>query len=147
MTMEITIPEGMEDAALLAIIIGFFSPLVLNLIINANWKSWVKSLVAFGFAAVAGVLTAWVSGAFEGLPVLSTVLLILVVSITAYQNFWKQVAPNLQRGSKEKAAADEAKKQGEIARIAAPVAQAVAENEVQSLPIAQVYTDDDPSRP
>jgi hypothetical protein len=132
--MEIAIPEGMTDAALLAIIIGFLAPLVLNLIVSALWPSWVKSLAAFAFAAVAGVLTAWVTGAFQGLSILSTILLILVVSITAYQNFWKQVAPNLQRDAKAKVIQVEEKRISEIARVSAPVAKAVAQDEIEKLP-------------
>lgn len=124
--MEIDIPEGMTDAAALAFIIGFLAPLVLNFIINATWPKWVKPLVAFAFAAVAGVLTAWVTGAFEGLSIISTILLILVVSITSYQNFWLKVAPNMQRGSAAKAALDAEEKRAEIAAVAAPVAAKVA---------------------
>jgi hypothetical protein len=81
--MDIAIPEGMTDAALLAVIIGFLSPLVLNFIVSATWPAWAKSLAAFLFSAVAGVLTAWITGALQGLSILSTVLLILVVSITS----------------------------------------------------------------
>ena len=128
--MNITIPEEMNDAAMLALIIGFLSPLVLNFIVKATWPAWAKSLAAFAFAAVAGVLTAWITGAFEGLSVISTILLILVVSITAYQNFWKQVAPGMQRGANEKAVQDEAAKRAEIVEVAAPVAANVAQQVV-----------------
>ena len=128
--MNITIPEEMNDAAMLALIIGFLSPLVLNFIVKATWPAWAKSLSAFAFAAVAGVLTAWITGAFEGLSIVSTVLLILVVSITAYQNFWKQVAPGMQRGADEKAVQDEAAKRAEIVEVAAPVAANVAQQVV-----------------
>jgi hypothetical protein len=128
--MDIAIPEGMTDAALLAVIIGFLAPLVLNFIVSATWPAWAKSLAAFVFAAVAGILTAWITGAFQGLSILSTVLLILVVSITSYQNFWKQVAPNMQRGAAEKQAQDEAAKKAEIVEVAAPVAANVAQQVV-----------------
>jgi hypothetical protein len=128
--MDIVIPEGMGDAAMLALVIGFLAPLVLNFIINATWPKWVKPLVAFAFAAVAGVITAWVTGAFEGLSIVSTILLILVVSITAYQNFWLKVAPNLQRGSEAKAALEAEEKKAEIADAAVPVAAKVAQQVV-----------------
>jgi Na+-transporting methylmalonyl-CoA/oxaloacetate decarboxylase gamma subunit len=129
--MDIVIPEGMTDAALLAIIIGFLAPLVLNFIVSATWPAWAKSLAAFVFAAIAGVLTAWITGAFQGLSILSTVLLILVVSITSYQNFWKQVAPNLQRGSAAAEAIKAEEKRADIAAVAAPVAAAVARDEIE----------------
>src|SRR6478735_2494661 len=138
-TMNIEIPEGMTDAAMLALIIGFLAPLVLNLIVNATWPKWAKSLVAFAFAAVAGIVTAWITGAFEGLSIVSTILLILVVSITSYQNFWKQVAPNLQRAA-AKAAMEAEEKQAAIADAAVPVASAVAQQVVHDAVTGAVPT-------
>lgn len=132
--MDIVIPEGMTDAALLAVVIGFLAPLVLNFIVSATWPAWAKSLAAFGFAAISGTLTAWITGAFEGLSVISTVLLILVVSITAYQNFWKQVAPNMQRDSAKAEAIKAEEKRAEVAAVAAPVAARVATNVVEGNP-------------
>ena len=119
--MDIVIPEGMTDAAMLSLIIGFVSPLVLNFIIKATWPSWAKSLTAFGWAVVLGVVTIAVTGAWSGMSVLSTILLILVVSITTYQNFWRNVAPNMQRGSAEKAALEEQKTVVEQEKIAEKV--------------------------
>lgn len=140
--MDIVIPEGMTDAALLAIVIGFLAPLVLNFIVSATWPAWAKSLAAFGFAAIAGTLTAWITGAFEGLSVISTILLILVVSITAYQNFWKQVAPNMQRDAAKAEAIKAEEKKAEVAAVAAPVAARVATDVVESLPVAVVEVAD-----
>ncbi len=132
--MDIVIPEGMTDAALLSVIIGFLAPLVLNFIVSATWPAWAKSLAAFVFAAVAGVLTAWITGALSGLSILSTILLILVISITSYQNFWKQIAPNLQRGSEKKAAIVVEEKDREASVIAAQAAAKVEE----ALPISRI---------
>lgn len=106
--MNELIPAEMTDAAMWAVIVGFISPLALNFIVSAMWPAWVKALTAFGFSAVVGTITAVIAGAYEGLGIPSTILLTLVVAITAYQSFWKQIAPNLQRGSAEKAAAIEA---------------------------------------
>jgi uncharacterized membrane-anchored protein len=97
------IPEGMTDAAMWAVIVGFISPVALNVIISALWPSWVKSTVAFGFSLLVGGVTALLTGAYEGLGLVSTVLLTFVVAITTYQNFWRQVAPNMQRHAEEKA--------------------------------------------
>lgn len=106
--MNELIPAEMTDAAMWAVIVGFISPLVLNFIVSATWPAWAKALTAFGFSAVVGTITAVIAGAYEGLGIPSTILLTLVVAITSYQSFWKQIAPNLQRGSAEKAAAIEA---------------------------------------
>lgn len=123
--MDISIPTGMGDAAMLALVIGFLSPLVLNFIVSAVWPSWAKALTAFVWSAIAGVVTALVVGAFDGLSILSTVLLVLVISITSYQNFWKQVAPNLQRGAATKQALVVQEHQREESVLAARVAAQV----------------------
>lgn len=102
--LDIPIPEGMGDSAMLALIVGFLSPIVLNFIVKATWPSWAKSLVAFGWSIIIGGLTAWFAGAFTGLSIVSTILLVFVMAITTYQLFWRQVAPNMQRGSAEKVA-------------------------------------------
>lgn len=124
--MDITIPEGMSDAAMLALVVGFVSPLVLNFIVSALWPSWAKAVSAFIFSAIVGVITALVAGAFNGLSILSTVLLVLVVAVTSYQNFWKQVAPNMQRDAAKKEAIIVEEKKAETEAI------------IHSLPSAQV---------
>jgi hypothetical protein len=124
----------MTDAAMWAVIVGFISPLVLNFIISATWPAWVKALIAFGFSAIVGTVTAIIAGAYEGLGIPSTILLTAVVAITAYQSFWKQVAPNLQRGSEAKAELDAESKRRDVAAIAAPVAANVATQTVEAMP-------------
>lgn len=104
--MDNLIPPEMTDAAMWAVIIGFFVPIVINLIVNAAWSSWVKSVVAFVVSAIAGAGTAFFTGAYEGVGVPSAILLTFVVAISSYSQFWKQVAPQAQRGYAEKQALD-----------------------------------------
>lgn len=139
--MDIVIPEGMTDAAMLALVIGFLSPLVLNFIVSAVWPSWAKALAAFAWSVVTGVLTIWVLGAWNGLTLISTILLILVVSITSYQNFWKQIAPTLQRGSAEKHAIEVREKNREESLLKAEVTEAAAATVVQAIPTAEVIAE------
>lgn len=100
--MDIPIPEGMSTAAMLALVIGFLSPVVINFIVSALWPSWIKALITFGWAVVTGGLTAWVAGALDGLSIPATILLILVTAIASYNGFWKQVAPKMQRDAQRK---------------------------------------------
>lgn len=79
-----------------AIVVSFFSPLVLNFLISKGWAQWVKAVVAFVFSAIVGVITALLTGSYEGLGIPAAVLLSLVVAITSYENFWKPIAPNMQ---------------------------------------------------
>lgn len=90
------IPVNMSDTAMWAIIVAFFTPLVLNFLISQAWRQWVKAMVAFLFSAIVGTITAILTGAYAGLGIPSTILLTLVVAITAYENFWKSVTPTMQ---------------------------------------------------
>lgn len=89
--MNDLIPSEMTDAAMWAVIVGFVSPIALKFIVSAAWPSWAKTLTAFLFAAVVGTITAVIAGAYAGLGIPSTILMTLVVSITAYQNFWRPI--------------------------------------------------------
>lgn len=113
------IPTEMGDAALWAVIVGFVSPIVLNLLINATWSDKKKSLVAFGFSALVGAITAFIAGAYEGLGIPSTVLLTAVVSISAYKGFWKNVTT--QRGQAEAEKIKTEEQTVEIAHVAQQV--------------------------
>lgn len=105
--MNDLIPADMTDAAMWAVIIGFFIPVVMNFLLNAAWPSWLKSVLAFVASAIAGAGAAFFTGAYEGLGVPSAILLTFVVAIAAYSQFWKQVAPTMQRGAAVKLAQDQ----------------------------------------
>lgn len=96
--MNDLIPADMTDAAMWSVVVGFFVPLVLSFVVSATWPKWAKALAVFVLAAIVGTITALIAGAYEGLGIPSAVLLTLVVAITAYQNFWRQVGLS-NRGS------------------------------------------------
>jgi len=94
--MPIEIPAEMSNLALWTAVVSFFAPAVLDLIIQSRWSKRVQSLAAFAASAVIGVVTAYLSGAFTGVGIVTGVLLAFVVTITAYKGFWKQVTPELK---------------------------------------------------
>ncbi|UYL85332.1 membrane protein [Microbacterium phage Hager] len=94
--MNLEIPAEMSNLALWTAIVSFFAPLVLDLIIQSGWNKRVQSLVAFLASAVIGVVTAFFSGAFNGVGIVTGILLAFVVTISAYKGFWKQVVPELK---------------------------------------------------
>jgi len=94
--MNIEIPQGLTDAAMWSLVVGFFSPIVLDLIIQTGWSTRIQSIVAFLFSAVVGAVTALLTGAFTGAGVVTTILLVFVVAISTYKGFWKGVAPDLK---------------------------------------------------
>lgn len=94
--MNIEIPSEVSNLALWTSIVAFFAPVVLDLIIQSGWSKRIQSLVAFLASAVIGVASAFFSGAFTGVGIVTGILLAFVVTITAYKGFWKQVTPELK---------------------------------------------------
>lgn len=94
--MNIELPAEIGNLALWTAIVSFFAPVVLDLIIQSGWSSRVQAIVAFLASAIIGVTTAWFSGAFTGVGIVTGILLAFVVTISAYKGFWKPVAPNLK---------------------------------------------------
>lgn len=92
----IEIPSEMSNLALWTAIVSFFAPAVLDLIIQSRWHKRVQSVIAFLASAVIGVVTAYFSGAFTGVGIVTGILLAFVVTITAYKGFWKPIAPELK---------------------------------------------------
>lgn len=89
--MSDLIPADMTDTAMWSVVVGFFVPVVLNFIVSAAWSKPIKAVVSFAFSAVVGTVTALLAGAYTGMAIPSAILLTVVVAITAYQNFWRQV--------------------------------------------------------
>lgn len=94
--MPIEIPGEISNLALWTAVVSFFAPVVLDIIIQSNWSKRAQSLVAFAASAVIGVVTAFFSGAFTGVGIVTGILLAFVVTITAYKGFWKSVTPELK---------------------------------------------------
>ena len=92
----IEIPQEMSNLALWTAIVAFFAPLALDIIIQSSWSKRAQSIVAFLVSAVIGVVTAFFSGAFTGVGVVTGILLAFVVTISAYKGFWKNVTPELK---------------------------------------------------
>jgi ribose/xylose/arabinose/galactoside ABC-type transport system permease subunit len=93
------IPAEISNLALWTSIVAFFAPVVLDLIIQSGWSARVQAIVAFLASALIGTLTAFFSGAFNGVGIVTGILLAFVVTISAYKGFWKPVAPNLKEAT------------------------------------------------
>jgi len=91
-----------------AIIVGFFSPIVLSVIQQPKWSERVQSIVAFVYSLIAGAITAYFSGAFDSVAnAVTAILLVLVATIAFYKGFWKPtgVSPAIE-GATSRTAAD-----------------------------------------
>lgn len=79
----------MTDLAMWALLVGFFLPVVLSVLVQTGWDSRVKAFVAFVVCALAGAGTAYFEGDLTGREWVSASLVVLVTALTTYRNFWK----------------------------------------------------------
>lgn len=71
-------------------ITGFVVPLVVSVVVAAQWPLWVKVPAALGASVVAGTVATVVSGGFSsGRPWLATVGAVFAASQASYHLFWK----------------------------------------------------------
>lgn len=86
------------DLAAASGVVGVFVPLLVALVNQAHWASWVKGVVTAGMSTIAGLATDWQQGAFHGLNWIATSVLVLLVASGAYQAFWKpsRIAPLIE---------------------------------------------------
>lgn len=91
----------MGDAALWAIALGFIAPLAISLIQQQRFSPKVKSVIAFFFYVVTGAVTAFFAGAFSGLGIMTSILLVFVMGATSYKSLWKPtgVSPAIESAS------------------------------------------------
>lgn len=80
---------NLDNAALWALAVGFFSPPVISVIQQSRWSQRVQALVAFGFYLVVAAITAYVAGLFNGGDILRLALLIFLAAGTSYKALWK----------------------------------------------------------
>ncbi|MFJ2780302.1 hypothetical protein [Kitasatospora sp. NPDC087315] len=92
---------NLTDAQLWAMIIAFFSPLATAVVQQPRWSNVLRTIVASLIAAAVGTGSAYFAGDFTGRGVVSTVLLAVVVSTTAYTSVFKPVgaAPAIERAT------------------------------------------------
>lgn len=82
-----------------AAVVAFLSPVVLNFILQSGWSARVQSIVAFAFSILAALGTAWFTGAFNGLGIVTCVFVVAVGTIAFYKGFWQNVTPNLKEAT------------------------------------------------
>lgn len=78
------------DLALWSMLVGFFSPLFISALKSSRWSARTQSIVAFAFYVLVGAVTAWLSGIFSTVSLMTAVLLIFVTGATSYRDLWKK---------------------------------------------------------
>lgn len=88
----------MTDFEMYALLVGFFLPPVMAIIIQTGWAERVKAVVAFAACLVAGAGTAYFQGDLTGKRFVSAALIVMTVGLATYRNFWKPtgIAPAIE---------------------------------------------------
>ncbi|HET8527473.1 MAG TPA: hypothetical protein VFL60_01075 [Gaiellaceae bacterium] len=104
-----------------AVVVGFFLPLLLSIPIQSRFPEWARTLIAVGGYAVAGLIINVSTGAVTGQSYWQTTLTALTLGVVGYQGVWKPsgIAPSI-RGATDVGA----KRQASPARPAAKEADA-----------------------
>lgn len=68
---------------------GFFLPAVVAVVNRAEWKSWVKGLIALLASVLVGTVTALLGGQFTGHTWVEAVGVAFAASQVAYHTWWK----------------------------------------------------------
>lgn len=96
----------MTDTQMWELIVGFLSAtFFLPIIQQPDWSPRLRSAVTFGYAVVVGLVTAYLTGGFEGVhdlrSAVTSVLTLLVTSIAVYEGFAKKtgIAPAIEKAT------------------------------------------------
>ncbi len=81
-----------------AVLVGFFLPLLLAVPIQSHWPTELKALFSVAAYAAAGAVTAAATGDLTGKTFWQTTLEILVLGVVGYQGVWKPInlAPKIE---------------------------------------------------
>jgi peptidoglycan/LPS O-acetylase OafA/YrhL len=76
------------DTIMWALVVGFFMPLIIAVIQQRTWATWLRSVVAFVSCAAAAAITCVVRGDLATKTWISSALIVLVEAIATYE-LWK----------------------------------------------------------
>jgi hypothetical protein len=91
----------LDNPALWALAVGFFSPPFVSLIQQRKWSARTKSLVAFVFYVVVAAIAAYFSGLFNIGDIGRLGLLIFLSAAASYNALWKPtgVSPAIEKAT------------------------------------------------
>lgn len=79
----------MSNLEMWALVVGFFLPNVIALVVQSGWSQRLQSVAAFVVCAVAAAGTAYFQGDLTGRRFVEAGLVILVTAVATYKGFWK----------------------------------------------------------
>lgn len=80
------------------IVVGFFLPLLLSLILQRHWSTPTKAYVSFGVILVVSAITAYFEGKFASGNLLGVFFSVLAATTVSFQGLWRptNIAQNLE---------------------------------------------------
>ena len=86
---------------MLSALVGAFLPMLVAVVNQAHWPSWVKGVVVVLTSIVAGGVTSLVSGQVTGLRWTESALIIAGAAVVAYRHFWQPtgIAPAIEQAT------------------------------------------------
>jgi len=89
------------DFEMYSLLVGFFLPPALALLIQTHWDEKLKTAVAFVACVIAGAGVAYFQGDLTGKRFVTAALVILTTGYATYRNFWKTsgIAPTIEKAT------------------------------------------------
>ena len=81
-----------------AIVVGFFLPVIISVILQRGWSTPTKTYVAFDVVLAASLGTAYFEGKVDKANLLTTFFYVLTATITSFKAFWQptNIAQNIE---------------------------------------------------
>ena len=79
----------MTDQKMWTIVVSFFLPWIIAVVVKQGWTAVVKGWISFGMCLAVALGDAFFSGALTGRGIVSSLLLVVVVCVTSYKGLWK----------------------------------------------------------
>lgn len=94
----------MDNAQQWALIVGFFSPMVVAIFTQKTWSTAARTCVMVVFSVGDGLGTAYFAGSFSGRDIVSCLLVAAVSMIAAYKGLFEPsgIAAAIERASSPK---------------------------------------------
>lgn len=78
----------MDHLTMWSALVGALLPALVALVNREHWPAWAKGLTAVASSAVAGGVTAWLSGDLTGATWLQSTLIVAGATLASYRLWW-----------------------------------------------------------
>lgn len=79
----------MTNSELWPLMVGVVMPIIVALVVQTQWGSCAKSIVAVLICSLGGYGTAYFTGQLDGKDVARDIMLVIIATKTFYSAFWK----------------------------------------------------------